>query len=164
MSRLLQVKLLNAKAQLPKKGTGKSAGWDLFLPTDFEDLYDYPRQYNNAPVVEKEVITLNSLENIVIPTGIAMKFPEGVYGHIEPRSSCYFKRNLLVMGEIDEDYTGEIRLKFINLGKDPQNIYAGERLPQLILLDYQADVELKEVNDISRDSERGEGAFGSTGA
>lgn len=164
MSRKLQVQLLNDKAKLPSKGTNKSAGWDLYLPSSFENV-EFPswNNYDGTQAIWDNQINLLSGEHVIIPLGIAFKFPEGTFGHVEPRSSCYFKRNLLVMGEIDEDYTGEVRLKFTNIGKTPQTIHAGERLAQMILLDYNPDVEVELVEDISRESERGDGAYGSTG-
>lgn len=168
MSRKLQVQLLNEKATLPTRGTNKSAGLDLYLPTTFKDL-EIPSWiskdfYNSRTTfISDKAIGLSSGDSVIIPLGVAFKFPEGTFGHIEPRSSCYFKRNLLVMGEVDEDYTGEIRLKFTNIGKIPQTLHAGERLAQMMVLDYNPDVEVEQVEDVSRDSERGSGAYGSTG-
>lgn len=168
MSRKLQVQLLNDKASFPYRGTNKSAGLDLYLPKDFENL-EIPAWiskdfYNSRTTfISKDAIGLSSGDSVIIPLGIAFKFPEGTFGHVEPRSSCYFKRNLVVMGEIDEDYTGEVRLKFTNIGKTPQTIHAGERLAQMILLDYNPDVGVELVEDVSRESQRGDGAYGSTG-
>lgn len=55
------------------------------------------------------------------------------------RSSIAYKKQLMVcngIGVIDQDYTDEIKVMFINLSPEPQTIKSGERIAQLVPMRY----------------------------
>ena len=74
----------------------------------------------------------------------------------------YFGLNVpSVVGVIDADYRGELRVFLQNNGTETQTVENGERIAQLILLPY-LPIEFDEVTDLP-ETARGEGGFGSTG-
>ena len=70
-----------------------------------------------------------------------------------------------ILGTIDADYQGEVGIIVINLSDEPFVIERGERLAQMVLNGqgglFQGD--WNEVEEFSRESERGDGGFGHTG-
>jgi dUTP pyrophosphatase len=63
-------------------------------------------------------------------------------------------------GTIDPGYRGEIRVLLINLGRQPYQIGAGDRIAQMVVARYEAiEWDEAELND----SRRGDGGFGSSG-
>jgi dUTP pyrophosphatase len=136
---VLKVNLLNENAIAPKRGSEGAAGYDLFSSEDIE---------------------VGPHSQALIPTGIAIQMPDGVYGRIAPRSGLSLKHTITSAGVIDPDYRGEIKVIFFNLSEDPINILAGHRVAQLILEKFTiADVF---VTDLSS-TERSDAGFGSTG-
>jgi dUTP pyrophosphatase len=64
-------------------------------------------------------------------------------------------------GTIDADYRGEVKVLLINLGLEPVEIVAGDRIAQLIVAPISR-LRLVEVEDLPS-TVRGAGGFGSTG-
>ena len=138
----LRIKKLHDNAQIPTRGSEMAAGYDLYA-------------------LEGTVILPG--KRAVIPTGVAIELPEGVYGRIAPRSGLAVKNGIQIgAGVVDPDYTGELKVVLFNC--DPQNPYVvkpGYRIAQLVLERFMvADVE---VVDCVQETQRGEGGFGSTG-
>lgn len=107
---------------------------------------------------------IESLERVLIPTGLYPEIPKGYEMQVRPRSGLALKKGLTVLntpGTIDSDYRGEIGIILVNLSKEPTIIEPGERIAQLVIAKYEK-VEIEEVEEIS-ESERGVGGFGSTG-
>lgn len=112
----------------------------------------------------EESISLDSLERVLVPTGLSIELPQGVEAQIRPRSGLAVKKGLSVVnspGTIDSDYRGEIKVILINLSKETQTIEPGERIAQMVIARYE-HVELEEVEVLS-ETDRGAGGFGSTG-
>ena len=111
-----------------------------------------------------ESVTLQPLERKLLPTGLFIELPVGYEAQIRPRSGLALKRGLTVLntpGTIDADYRGEIGVILINLSNEPQVIEPGERICQMVIMNYtKAEwIEVEELND----TERGAGGFGHTG-
>ena len=67
-------------------------------------------------------------------TVIAMKCPVGTYARIAPRSGLTVKHSLhTLVGVIDPDYTGEVKVILHNFGKETQSIEPKQRIAQIIL-------------------------------
>lgn len=112
----------------------------------------------------KEPITLNPLERVLVPTGLYMELPHGYQCEVRPRSGLALKKGITVLntpGTIDADYRGEVGVILINLSNEPFVINNGERICQMVIMNYtKAEwVEVEELND----TERGAGGFGHTG-
>jgi len=98
----------------------------------------------------------------LVPTGIAVVLPEGVYGRVAPRSGLTVKHCIDVgAGVIDPDYTGEVKVVLFNHGDEDFEVKKGDRIAQLILEKCETP-PIEELN-IIEDTERGSDGFGSTG-
>jgi dUTP pyrophosphatase len=107
-------------------------------------------------------VTLYPGQRLAIPTGFAWQIPMGMVGLVRPRSGLAVRDGLDVLaGVIDADFRGEVRAVLINHGDRPVTIAKGERIAQLVITNYYSG-PLREVDDLPK-TERGEGAFGSTG-
>lgn len=104
----------------------------------------------------------------IIPTGLYFETPENFEIQIRSRSGLAAKNQVVVLnspGTIDADYRGEIKIILINHGKELFEIYHGDRIAQAVVASVTAKniINLIKVDEISTDTERGIGGFGSTG-
>lgn len=111
-----------------------------------------------------EPIEVDSLEKVIVPTGLYIELPVGYEAQVRPRSGLAFKHGITVLnspGTIDADYRGEIKVILVNLSKEKFTIENGERIAQMVIAAHeQAEwVEVQALNE----TERGAGGFGSTG-
>lgn len=143
----LNVKKIHEDAQLPRRGSDGSAGYDL------------------CAVCENEYsIFIPPHETVMVSTGLALEIPEGYFGAIFARSGIATKRSLRpanCVGVIDSDYRGEIIVALHNDSEFEQVISDGERIAQLVIIPYLT-VNFFEV-DTLEETIRGSGGFGSTG-
>ena len=80
----MKVKLVNESAEVPKRATDGSAGYDLYSAED--------------------KILLPGTRKLV-STGVTMEIPDGYYGQVLPRSGLALRSGLMTMaGVIDSDY------------------------------------------------------------
>ena len=111
-----------------------------------------------------EPLTINPMERLAVPTGLAMAIPHGYEIQVRPRSGLALKQGLTVAnapGTIDSDYRGEVKVILINLGQDAVEITHGMRIAQLVLAPVSiARLQLVTTLD---ETDRGTGGFGSTG-
>lgn len=129
----------------PVRATSGSAGFDLCAALD-------------AP------LTLAPGKLASVPTGIAVKLPEGSVGLLFGRSGLGVKHGITLsnsVGVIDSDYTGEIFVGLCNVSDEPYTVMPLDRIAQLIVAS-PLPVTLVPA-DALEETERGEGGFGSTG-
>ena len=142
----MQVKIVNKSAfPLPEYATEGSAGLDL-----------------RANIETAK--TLQSMERIIIPTGLFIELPIGYEAQVRPRSGTAFKKGLSIPnapGTIDSDYRGEVGVILINLNTEAVVIEPGERIAQMVIARYER-ISWAEVDSLT-ETERGAGGFGSTG-
>lgn len=142
----MQVKIVNKSVfGLPQYATGLSAGMDLKANIE-------------TPVA------IDSLERVMIPTGLFIELPDGYEAQIRPRSGLAAKHGVTVCnspGTIDADYRGEIKIILVNLSKDKFVINPGERVAQMVIARYEK-IEWAETAELG-ETGRGAGGFGSTG-
>lgn len=109
---------------LPTRATAGSAGYDI-------------RSAEN--------VIIKPSEQKVFKTGIKAKFGKGKVLLIAVRSSIGIKRHLILpngVGVIDSDYynnketDGQIFMALYNIGTEPQEIKAGERIAQGIFIPF----------------------------
>lgn len=115
-----------------------------------------------------ESIVLTKGEYRVIPTGLFFELPENFELQIRARSGLAAKNGVTVLngvGTIDADYRGQIGVILINHGTQPFHISNGDRIAQGIISTVTAKnvIRLNRVDEISNDTVRGTGGFGSTG-
>ncbi len=105
--------------------------------------------------------TLAPGHTVLISTGLALEFPAEYGALVEDRSGLAVKGLTTLAGVIDPGYRGEIKVVLSNLGAEPREIAAGDRIAQLrIVRRYEATFE--EVDELI-EAPRGAKGFGSTG-
>lgn len=98
-----------------------------------------------------------------IPTGLSIELPPGYEAQLRPRSGLALKHAITLPNApatIDPGYRGEIKVILLNLGREPYEVHAGDRIAQMVIARYEA-VEWTE-GDLG-ESTRGAGGFGSSG-
>ena len=135
------------REQLPIYATTGSAGLDL-------------RACIHSPLL------LEPGQCELIPTGIAAHIADPAYaGMILPRSGLGHKHGVVLgnlVGLIDSDYQGELKVSLWNRGQKAYTLEPLERMAQLVIVPVvQAQWE---VVDNFHASERSTGGFGSTGS
>jgi dUTP pyrophosphatase len=142
---MLQVKLLRPGAKAPTVAhPGEDLGYDLYAAAN---------------------VRIPAKGQGVIPTGIAVELrsadgdPMGAL--LRDRSSLAARRLLLTGGVIDAGYRGEIRVLMENLGEEPAEIHAGDKIANLIPYPVLTGrvVVVEELSETLRQA----AGFGSTG-
>ena len=134
--------------KLPQRANANDAGIDFFVPNDFEGKW------------------LGKNEGILIPSGVRVNVPDNHALIAFNKSGVAVKRQLLGGAcVVDEGYQGELHIHVINLSQVPQEIKAGEKIMQFILVPmfYDSVEEVEDGELFSEESTRGDGGFGSTG-
>lgn len=129
----------------PERATAGSAGFDLCAAID-------------AP------LTLAPGKLASVPTGVAVKLPEGSVGLLFGRSGLGVRHGITLsnsVGVIDSDYTGEIIVGLCNVSDEPYTVMPLDRIAQLVVMS-PLPVTLVPAETLEK-TERGEGGFGSTG-
>ncbi|MGB4882725.1 MAG: dUTP diphosphatase [Neisseria sp.] len=144
----VELKILNPKMteQLPAYATSGSAGLDLRACLD-------------------AAVTLQPGETYLIPTGLAIHLDNPAYAAVLlPRSGLGHKHGIVLgnlVGLIDSDYQGELKVSAWNRSQTPFTIEPFERIAQMVIVPV-VHAEFKVVDEFAA-SQRGEGGFGSTG-
>ena len=140
----IRIRRLNPDVELPRYQTAGSAAFDL---------------------AASEPVTIAPGEVRLVPTGLAIEVPAGMFLGIFARSSTPLKRGLMVangVGVIDSDYCGpqdEVKVAVINVTGAAVTVSVGDRIAQGIVLPAPR-IEWEEVADLRSDSR---GGFGATG-
>lgn len=144
----VQIKILHPLMadQLPQYATSGSAGLDL------------------RACIEQP-ITLQPGETYLVPTGLAIHLADPNYAAlILPRSGLGHKNGIVLgnlVGLIDSDYQGELKVSLWNRGQEEFVIEPLARIAQMMIIPVmQANFIV--VEEFAQ-SDRGEGGFGSTG-
>jgi len=145
MKQVVRIKKTDERAVVPSYGSPSAAGADLYALAD-------------------ETLTIAPHQTVFVHTGISMEIPEGFVGLVYARSGIACKRDLAPankVGVIDSDYRGEIMVALHNHGETSQTVENGERIAQIVIAPYLT-ADFVQTDDLS-DTDRGSGAFGSTG-
>ncbi len=140
----IRIKKLSADARLPEyaHGPAEDAGLDVRSLEDAMLVPGIPQ---------------------AVPTGLALEVPSGYEVQLRPRSGLALKHGITLPNSpatIDPGYRGEVRVILLNLGHEPYQVKAGDRIAQMVIARYEA-VEWQEM-DLA-ESVRGVGGFGSSG-
>ena len=99
---------------------------------------------------------------VVIDTKVHIEVPRGYAGLLVSKSGLNVKHNITSTGLIDPGYTGAIRVKLYNHGKEAYEFHAGDKISQLVFIDViTPEMQLVKLEDL--EGERGANGFGSTG-
>ncbi len=131
---------------LPSYATEGSAGLDLRAATDQDFI-------------------LQAGSSELIPTGLAIYLKDTrLAAMILPRSGLGHKNGIVLgnlVGLIDSDYQGELKISVWNRSAEPFTITPGMRIAQLVIVPV-LQVEFNLVQDFDL-TQRAEGGFGSSG-
>lgn len=138
----IKLKKLYDDSQVPTYATIGDAG---------ADLYSY------------EDVMLQSKQQKLISTGVALEIPENHVGMIRPRSGLATKHGVGMnsSGVIDSGYRGELKVCLINHGNSMYHIKKGDRIAQLVVQPVVV-VEFEVIDELSS-TERSNGGHGSSG-
>ena len=141
----VRIHRLRADVPLPRYESSGAAAFDLAAAADIE-------------------IPPNAVR--LIPTGLIIEVPPGMFLGIFARSSTPLKRGLMVangVGVVDPDYCGpddEVRIAVMNFTADAVSVRRGDRIAQGMFLSAPRVTweEASDVRGVSR------GGFGATGS
>ena len=142
--------LVEPKGYAPKRNQG-DAGYDFYVPEDFEP------------------VTLHQGEDVVINTHVRSKLSPNIALIAFNKSGVSTKKHLQVGAcVVDPSYQGEIHIHVFNWSKEPVTISDGDKLVQFVPIVFSAVPGVYKTGFTKEEfygiaSERGEGAFGSTG-
>ena len=140
----VRIKRLSPSVPLPRYESDGAAAFDLAAAADV--------------IVEAGQVAL-------IPTGLIIEVPPGMFLGIFARSSTPLKRGLMVangVGIVDQDYCGphdEVKIAVVNFTSAPVRVSTGDRIAQGMLLPVNR-VTWEETEALRGESR---GGFGSTG-
>lgn len=139
---------LGKSIPLPQYATNGSAAMDL------------------RAVIDEEEKIIKAGESFLVGTGLAFHIADPNYcALVLPRSGLGFKNGIVLgnlVGLIDSDYQGELKVPLWNRSKEDFVLKLGERIAQMLIVPVM-QVELNQVQEFSQESQRGEGGFGHTG-
>ncbi|MDR1260486.1 MAG: dUTP diphosphatase [Oscillospiraceae bacterium] len=142
----IKIKKLNNLAQIPKKATPGSAGYDLC-----------------AAIKEDLQISAGAIAKV--PTGLCLELPNAEFvALVFARSGLSVKVGVSLangVGVIDSDYRGEVVVALRNYLATDYFVVPGERIAQMVIVPIVSFM-LEEVDELA-DTQRGGGGFGSTG-
>jgi dUTP pyrophosphatase len=146
----IQIKILDPRVgdsiELPQYATSGSAGLDLRVCID-------------------EPLQIRPQETVLLPTGLAIYIEDPMLAAvILPRSGLGHKHGIVLgnlVGLIDSDYQGELKISCWNRNSDGFTIQPGDRIAQLVFLPV-VRAGFQVVENFPQTS-RGEGGFGSSG-
>lgn len=145
----IDVRVLDARMaqQLPTYATPGSAGLDL-----------------RACLAEPLTLAPGACE--LIGTGLAIHLADpGFAALILPRSGLGHKHGIVLgnlVGLIDSDYQGELKVSAWNRSQTPFVVAPMERLAQLVIVPV-VQAHFRVVETFDADTQRGAGGYGSTG-
>lgn len=137
----LEIELVDEGAKLPTRAHDTDAGCDVYSPID---------------------VRIEPNDDECIPLGWRCRFPKG-YGMIMVEKSGRATKNKITVGAklIDANYRGIVHAHLFNNGRDVVEIKAGEKITQFVMTPVW-DGSPIQVDEISTDTDRGEGGFGSS--
>lgn len=159
--------LLHHDAELPRRATEGSAGYDVRAYLRGRDV----RCSDAASVWEVRALERGSdgameLEpgvTALVPLGFKARLPDGYEAQIRPRSGTSFKKGLQIPnapGTVDADFPDEWMVLVRNASSVSVRIEHGERIAQMVL--HRFEVLDFEPGEVGVTTTR-QGGFGSTG-
>lgn len=114
-----------------------------------------------------DAVTIVPGGTAVIGTGVTVAIPRGHVGNMYVRSSLGVKKQITLAngtGIIDSGYRGEIMAVLQNNSQKMQTINRGERIVQVVVSPVNTTQWKRSPTHVAAPTERGTGAYGSTGA
>ena len=150
------------------------AGIDLYFSPEitkkeFLEKCDITKSYPKYTINDNgyiNSITLNSLESVLLPSGLCVNIPHGYAMILFNKSGVASKKHLQVGAcVIDENYQSECHINLTNIGNESITINVNDKLVQgiIIPINYCQCEEIKDKTKLYNSiSDRGQNGFGST--
>lgn len=161
------------KVKAPNRGTPGSAGLDIYLPDEFNHAFVAEFSDNNRNPRTDCFIDAGSGQvnihiggKVKIPTGLRFEVPKNTMLFVENKTSTSWTDRVARLGStVDEDYQGQLYITLFNHSPNNTVLLAGQKIAQLICIPVlYPEVEIVPESEIHQTpTERGTGAFGSTG-
>jgi len=139
---VLKYQKLSENAKDPIRGTKGSSGLDVFSTNDYD---------------------VEPFGDVLIPLDLRFEIPFGwdlcVYNKSSVSTKMKFNRGADL---IDSDYRGNCHVHLFNNSNKTIHIFKGQKIAQLVMRQVWMG-DLQEVDEISTETERAQGGFGSTG-
>ena len=150
MNERVRIRLVHPAARLPARATPHAAGFDLYA--------------SESATIPASTVTPGggvAIGRGLVPTGLLLAIPPGLYGRVAPRSGLAVRNGIDVgAGVIDPDYREELKVLLFNFTARPFEVSPGDRIAQLIF--ERVGAPLLEPADALDETDRA-GGFGSTG-
>lgn len=173
MEKLKICKVRNVET--PRRAHDEDAGIDFWVPYDIDvDTFNSKCaltgdhvEYTLTDDGKISTIILKPNESVLLPSGIKVKVPSGYMLQFTNKSGVAAKKHLIVGSSVvDVGYEGECHINLHNISNRNQEIHAGDKIVQAILI----PVNFAHVDVVGNETElfgiecsaRGEGGFGST--
>lgn len=140
---LVKIKRLSENGMLPTMAHPKDACYDLYATV-------------NTTIIPNEIV--------LIPTDLSIELPDNFEAQIRPRSGLALKHGITVLnapGTLDKNFTGNVSIILINLGRESYEVKFGDRIAQIAFRKID-NVYFEEVEKIG-ETDRGNDGFGSSG-
>jgi len=138
----LNIQLVSDYAKLPTRASIGDAGLDFYTPID---------------------IKIDPFKDVLIPLDIKIEMPQGFALIIKEKSGIATKKKLSIGAcVIDAFYRGVCHVHLFNHSDQEVIFNTGDKIAQGIIVPIW-DGQPKQVDEISIDTSRGIGGFGSTG-
>ncbi len=100
-------------------------------------------------------------ESAIFDTGVHVELIPGTVGMVKSKSGLNVKHGITSEGVIDAGYTGSIVVKLYNHSGFDYKVNAGDKISQLVIMPILTPSV--KIVDKFKETERGDGGFGSTG-
>lgn len=169
IKRKLLTAIFDKVIEVTNNAVDKYHSYNFTLPMTLEEGAQVPTYAHDTDAAadlyaaEDTTLPAHSISNLV-RTGVHIELPENWVAIIVPRSSIGMKTGLRLsnsQGVIDSDYRGPLGVIYDNISDSDYKIKQGDRIAQMYVMPvyrFKAQV-VDELNE----TERGEGAYGSTG-
>lgn len=147
--------------KIPFKFSNKSTNPDPEYATNGASGFDLRANLSQPIILESGAYS-------AIPTGLFFEIPPHLEIQVRPRSGLAAKNGVTVLnspGTVDADYRGEVKVILINHGDFKFTINHGDRIAQGVIASVisKTVVDFIKVDEVTENTERGAGGFGSTG-
>ena len=131
---------------------------------DFELKQGYPGDAG-FDLAASEDHTVDAKDHGLIPCGVKLEIPDGLFVWIVARSSTMKNWGFIVLpGIIDTGFRGELFASVYNTRGYSVSVKKGDRIAQVVpLTNIAPQLEPQRVNFINAETSRGAAGFGSTG-
>jgi len=160
---MIQVDLFSAYGDIPSYAKEGDSGMDVTV-RGFSAVDDFGNITRLPDIAE---ITLDSLDRVLIHTGLYMTIPVGYECQVRSRSGLSLRQGLVVTnspGTIDCGFRNECNVIITNTSRTPQVIKTGMRIAQFVFAPVEKSVlNIVASKDALSSSDRGDLGFGHSG-